>query len=281
MFETVSVADAISKGRRQVTVPTIIIFSASLVIGFFILLYFSLAFIFPFVMLAGPIGALFYYNKAATKWQLWAFDNVRNVHELKQKAVTSGLMKEDVTVPGLFNFGTSSTADKERWLQLQEKFNRPDIFNDDPSIPPETIVYYSKAKKLAWLVIFVPIFCLGIALLFSGIKGTSTYVAAFVMILLGGSMIYVFVKDAMNKKPQITLNNEGIGTADSPFYTWDKVSNEKTIVSGSGKARSIYLTYNYPYGSARFHIDGFTVNRSKLNDLLRIYRGRADKKQRR
>jgi len=276
VFETVSVDEAIKKGRQDVVLPSVLILVSSILIGFAGFIFTSLVLYFPLVMVAGPMLAVLYYSKRSAKWRIWAFENVRNVHELKQRARNFGLMKDDGS-PVFFNIGVSK-ADIEKINALQEKFKRPDIFADDPNVPLETVVYYSKTKKYLTLLFYVPILGLGIVIMFLHNMSTYMYVWGVFLIILSGGLFFVTIKDTYNRKPQIILNNEGMSTAETPFHEWHLINNEGTILTSSGKSRSIYLKYNYPGGSTRFLLDGFTINRAKLDNLLRVYKGRATQK---
>jgi hypothetical protein len=48
-----------------------------------------------------------------TKWRLWAFENVRNVHELKERAVQAKLIWPDHSI--FEKMEIRSASDKERW----------------------------------------------------------------------------------------------------------------------------------------------------------------------
>jgi len=275
-FETVSVDQAIKKGRNEVVLPSILILLSSIVIGFAGVTFTSLILYFPLVLIAGPVMAMLFYSKKSAKWRLWAFENVRNVHELKQRARNSGLMKED-GAPMFFDIGVSK-AEKDQWISLQEKFNRPDVFADDPAVPTETVVYYSRAKKYLTLLFYVPILGLGIAIMFIPNMGTYLYVWGVFLMMVGAGLFYITIRDAYNSKTQIIINNDGLSTADTLFQPWNLISDERTTMSTSGRIRSTYLEYSYPGGFAKFTLDGFTISRSQLDHLLRVYRGRATQK---
>ena len=278
-FETVSVEQAIQKGRKDVVLPSILIFIVSIAVGFTGFIVFSLILYFPLVMIAGPVMALLYYSKKSAKWRIWAFENVRNAHELKERARNSGLMKEDGS-PVFFDIGVSE-ADKEKWKSLQEKFNRPDVFNDDLQVPPETVVYYSKTKKYLTLLFYVPILGVGVLIMFIPDVGTYVRIWGAFLMVVGIGLFYITIRDAYNGKPQITISNEGMSNAETPFYPWSQIRDERTTMSTSGRIRSIYLNYYFPGGLCRFTLDGFTLNRSKIDHLLRVYRGRANQKAKR
>ncbi|MBS7564009.1 hypothetical protein KHS38_06290 [Mucilaginibacter sp. Bleaf8] len=279
-FETVSVKEAIKKGNIKITVPTVILFIICIAGAIVIGLYTWPVYI-PFIWFAGFIGIALYRQYAINKWKLWAFENVRNVHELRQRAIFAGFFKEkdlqDNNLLGLFNI--ISKEDKEKWLHLQEKFNRPDIFIDDLSVPAETVVYYSKWKNLVLLIFYLPFLALAIGCFMAGRTDFYMYVAGVLMLALAFGLTYIAVKNATNRTPQIIINNRGLTTLQKGFYPWQDIKDEKTIWEKSGKRTRIYLTYEHPGSTAKFLLGTFTINRLKLEHMLRIYRGRFEAAQ--
>src|SRR5688572_28161200 len=96
MNETVSVDQAIAKGHRMVNYPVLIIMFGTLGLC----LYLEIQKIFPFWIIPVGFGLAFglawlWWSIMITKWRLWAFDNVRNVHELKKRAVREKLIWAD------------------------------------------------------------------------------------------------------------------------------------------------------------------------------------------
>jgi hypothetical protein len=82
-----------------------------------------------FVVIAAVLGFImpwFYWSLAITHWRLWAFENVRNVHELKNRAIKKKLIWKDGS---FFETTEIRTAlQKDHWIRLLEKFNKQDIF---------------------------------------------------------------------------------------------------------------------------------------------------------
>lgn len=99
MFETVTVDEAISKGKRMINYPG---FSIMLII-LGLCFYLGIEKIWPFWIV--PVGfvlafvvAWLYWSIMITKWRLWAFNNVRNVHELKRRAIQEKLIWPDHSI---------------------------------------------------------------------------------------------------------------------------------------------------------------------------------------
>jgi len=273
MYERVTVDEAIAKGHRMVNYPAIaIIFGVQILcICLGALRILSLWAIPVGFVLSIPLGWL-YWSVMITKWRLWAFENVRNVHELKKRAVQEKLIWPDNSV--LEQTEIRSWAEKEKWLSLQNKFGQEDLFVDDQSVPGETIIYYSKGKNFFEMAVMLGCFGTGLYILIA----SDHYIVGSLLSLVGVYAAYQEYKEATNKAPQIVINDQGIKTSSTPFYPWADIEQEEVIREGSGKHVNHYLTYTYPEGSERLKIDDFETDQKSLNKLLRIYRGRSRQK---
>lgn len=271
MQETVSVDDAIKKGIYTVNLPALMIFMIGLIASF------AMAFLFlrPYEMIVGLIVsyvlATAYRAIFAAKWRIWAFDKVRNVHELHERALSEKLMYL-TNRPGFGIINYNSESQKEQWEQLQAKFQQPDIFIDDQSLPAETIIRYSVFKHVIWTIVFLLMIILGIYLYTLG--QVISYIIGILLILIGAVNSYMRIKNMFNREPQIILNNNGMRTASVPFYKWNEIANEKTIREGTGKYAMYYLCYDHPNGSAKFHLNDLEVSFMRIQKILRVYRGR-------
>lgn len=276
MQKTVSVDDAIKKGIYIVNLPALLIFMIGLTASF------AMAFLFfrPYEMIAGLIVsyvlATAYRAIMAAKWRIWAFDKVRNVHELHERALTEKLIHL-TNRPGFGIINYNSQKQKAQWQQLQEKFQQPDIFIDDQSVTAETIIRYSVFRYVIWTLLFLLMTILGIYLCTLG--QVISYLTGIPLIITGAVNTYIKIKNMFNRAPQIVINKNGLRTADTPFYKWNEIANEKTIREGTGKYAMYYLYYDHPKGSNKFHLNDLEVNFIRLQRLLRLYRGRNDQRK--
>ena len=92
----------------------------------------------------------FYYLLMLPRWRIWALSNVRNVHELKQRAILSHLYPESHSF--VWRLAIKSAQQVAILEELQKKFNEPDVFEDDYSIPQQTEYFTSKSNKLFFLI---------------------------------------------------------------------------------------------------------------------------------
>lgn len=275
MKEQVSVDKAIIKGHFIINLPVMIImfgipgiamylFSEKIIPNWSIGISFFLGFGLAWT----------YWSFSVTKWRLWAFENVRNVHELKKRAIQSGLIWSDTK---WFNkTELKSEKDKLKWKELLKKFKKEDEYFEDHSLPKKTTVYYSKIKNTYELIIML--ICLGLGL-FLLLKSDS-YIIGSILSLVGAYFGFKELKQVLDSNPQIIIDNKGLKTITTDFKNWSDIKNEEVIMTGSGKNTSFYLVYNYGNGSEKLLIDDFNISPKKLETALRTYRIRNKKNYR-
>ncbi len=272
MYETVTVDEAISRGRRMISYPVMVIMFG--IIG--VSVYLSTENLIPVsYLIIGIVSGLLlgwlYWSFMVTKWKVWAFDNVRNVHELQRKAVEAQLIWNEGSFWGKTEIWNS--ADRDKWALLQDKFNQNDVFEEDPSIPQETAIYYSKSAILVQCIVLL--LCLGLGIYLFIIK---QYIGAVLLCAFAGYFIYTEYKKAMNKDAQIILNDKGIETISAGFVAWKDITDDEVVTIQAGKSSNTYLQYNYPDGSEKVNINEFDTNKKALENLLHTYRVRSEKK---
>jgi hypothetical protein len=274
MHDIVTVDEALSRGRKMITIPGYIIMFGTIGLGLYLGSQKILPFwVMPISLFAGFGLAWLWWSFMITKWRLWAFENVRNVHELKKRAIQEKLIREDNSF--FSKTEIRSESDKEKWYFLQSKFKQEDLFQDDLTIPDETIIYYSKGKNLFEMLLMLA--CLGAGIYLILIK--ESYVFGSILSVVGAFLSYREFKEATNRQPQIILNDKGIQTVSTEFYEWSEISDEDVISEGSGKHTYYYLTYQHPTGAERLQIDDYNTDQKKLTKLLILYRGRNSKKE--
>lgn len=275
MFETVTVDQALAKGQRMVNYPVFAIMSGMLLLTSYLLVQKLIHVWGLLISLVLAIGlSWLWWSFMITKWRLWAFEHVRNVHELKKRAIREKLIWKD----GSFFEKTEirSASDRAKWDLLQQKFTQEDVFQDDLTIPSETIIYYSKSKSLIGLAIMGATLVFGIYV----VMGTDRYILGAIVAIIGAFASIRSFKMASNTEPQIIISNKGIETISTRFFPWDEIWNEEVVMEGSGSDSRYYLIYDHPEGSVHLHIDDYDTDQRKLNNLLILYRGRSEKSKR-
>lgn len=139
--EEVSVKQALERGRKMLDVPSSVV--PKLIIGIMVLLTLLKVVAWQYALFSVPLSMLlfplFYRSYRVTKWKLWAYEKVRNVHELKGKAVMQGIISED---HGFLERLFRTAAEESKLKELELKFRVPDLFTDNQGIPEETTFYY-------------------------------------------------------------------------------------------------------------------------------------------
>ena len=269
----VTVDEAISKGHRMVnypvSVPSIMIF------GITYNLYIQYQIPTWGILVCFVVTALFAWllrRYMIIKWQLWAFDNVRNVHELKKRAIQERLIRSNNSI--FEKNSILSASDKEKLNSLKIKFNQEDFFQDDLTIANETVIYYLSSKNYTQMAIMLGCLVFGICFLLM----SNSYIIGTILSIIGAYFGYRNYKEAINKEPQIIINEKGIKTISTDFYSWKEIENENVLCEGSGSHTRYFLIYDYPFGSEKLKINDYDIDQSSLNKLLIVYRGRSKMK---
>ena len=271
MNETISVDQAISKGHRMVNLPVFAAMLGPVTACMLLAAKYPLpGWMIPVTLPFGIALAWLLWSILITRWKVWAFENVRNVHELKKRAVQENLIWPDGSYFEKTEIWTSN--DRERWNSIQLKFKQKDAFLDDRSFDSETIIYYAKGKNFLEMAIMASCFVLGIFLLTK-----SSYLLGTVFAAFGAWAAYREFKQATNTEPQIILNDKGIRTASTPFHEWKHIRELKAIQERSGKYSVSYLTYTHPGGRVKVKIDDYDTNVVALNKILILYRWRYNR----
>lgn len=266
LSDEVTVDEAIAKGHLLVRYPALGIMFGTTALFFYLFFQGILP---GWTLPAGFVLGWLYRSFMITKWRLWAFGHVRNVHELKKRAIQERLIRKDGS---LFEKTEIRTArDRARLAALQAKFDREDLFHDDLTVPHETVIRYAKGKNFFQMAVMIA--CTGFGLyLFAA---TDNYLEALMVTAIGTFCGYQEFTEATNDKPQIILNDKGIRTVSTPFYAWKDIYSEKAIRERRRKHTRSYLTYGYPGGVEKLLIDDYDTDHQALNKLLTVYRGRS------
>ena len=274
---TVSVDQAISRGRKKVLIPQLLIFIGLPLITYLLSANEYLIILSPAVVLFAALLAGIYRAYAIPSWMIWAFANVRNVHELKRRAEFAYLIPGELN-KGFRKFEVWSNPQRLQWAQLQYRFDQADEFISMPALPPETRIYFSKVKQLLSVAMGLIVFGFGAAeLIFNReeFKPLSSLWAYFIGILFMAIGIYLtrssFIK-LINRKAQIIMNDKGIETSGSPFQPWSAVL-EIAVVGKGIRYRIYYLRYWVNGVEINIELEGLTAGRRKIDQLLRAYRG--------
>lgn len=278
MRQEISVDKAIKRGHLTVNIP--VIFN---IMGIpIVTIYLSTQNLIPkwcigISFILGFFVAWLTWSFMVTKWRIWAFKNVRNVHELKKRAIQEKLIWKDGSFFGKTEIRTKK--DKLELEQLAKKFEREDFYREDHSVPPKTEIYYSKVTSYFELIFSILIIGIGIYFLLK--KGTKDYILGIIMISIGLYNAIKELRKVFNNKPQIIIDHRGITTKNVDFRDWSVIENEEVMQEGYGKSAKSYLTYIYDKDEyEKIGIDSLNVTHRKLENLIRTYRIRNNKNHR-
>lgn len=140
---TVSIPQAIEQGEKQIASPSRIILIATVALPVPLMV---LAFSFWWLLLlpCGMFASIVYVAWATPRWQIWAYRNVNDIHQLQRSAELAGLLTrgshERVS-------GWLGLRQQEQLRTLQERFKEEVGFIDDPAIPGRTAIYYKSYRN--------------------------------------------------------------------------------------------------------------------------------------
>jgi uncharacterized membrane protein YciS (DUF1049 family) len=275
MREQITVDKAIKRGHLIVNIPVFIsIFGCPA-----LAIYLSKQNLIPgwgigIAFLIGFVLAWLIWSFMITKWRIWAFENVRNVHELKKRAIQEKLIWNDGNI--FEKTEIRNTSDKRKLKTLEKKFEQEDEYKEDYSLPPKTEIFYSKVYNYVELGVSILIIGVGIYFFLKG--ETKNYILGTIMSAIG---FYSTVKEsrkALNNKPQIIIDNKGIKTKNVDFKDWSTIESEEVVQEGYDKSAKSYLTYFYDVDEfEKIEIDSLNVTHRELENMIRTYRIRNNK----
>lgn len=274
-MKKLSVDKAIHKGQKMVNYP---IFTL-MIIGF------SLSICSPLIFESGwsiPIGFVttfaimwLWWSFMITQWRIWAFENCRNVHELKRRAIEDKLIGSD----GSFFEKTEirTTEQRNKLIELENKFQIADelkFIYDDGSIPNETKIYYSKISLAIYWVSGISLFSYGVyVFLIEDILG-------YFFILVSIFLLYSAYKKAFLKDAPITLNSKGIKIHPNTFIKWEDIEHIKNKFHHSGSTMSwslrlaLYEKNLHREQEISVKLNDLEVSLDELELLIKVYQQR-------
>lgn len=278
MREQITVDKAIKRGHLIVNLPVFIAIIGCPALA----LYLSKQNLIPgwgigIAFLIGFVLSWIIWSFMITKWRIWAFENVRNVHELKKRAIQEKLIWNDGNI--FEKTEIRNAEDKSKLKKLEKKFEREDEFREDYSLPPKMEIHYSKAYN--YIELGVSILIIGVGIYFFTKGETKQYILGAIMTGIG---LYSTIKEfrkALDTKPKIIIDSKGIQTKNVEFKNWSNIESEEVIQEGYGKSAKSYLIYFYDEDEfEKIEIDSLNVTHKELENIIRTYRIRNNKNYR-
>lgn len=278
MRQQITVDKAIKRGHLIVNVPVFIAIFGCPVLA----LYLEKQNLIPawgigIAFLIGFVLAWLIWSLMITKWRIWAFENVRNVHELKKRAIQEKLIWNDGNI--FEKTEIRNVEDKLKLKKLEKKFEKEDEYREDYSLPPKMEIQYSKAYNYSELG--VSILIIGVGIYFFTKGETKQYILGAIMTGIG---LYSTIKEfrkALDTKPKIIIDSKGIQTKNVEFKNWSDIESEEVIQEGYGKSAKSFLIYFYDEDKfEKIEIDSLNVTHRELENIIRTYRIRNNKNYR-
>jgi len=149
----------------------------------------------------------------------------------------------------------------------------------DNDIPQQTVLYYSKGYSIFKHILGLCLIGSAIgALLMSKKYNVFLILGALLFIVLGVFNFIKGLRQFIDKRAQVIIDNNGIKTVNTKFYEWSYIKNDEVIAEGQGRFTTFYLVYDYPEGTEKLLINDYPIDQPTLIKLLRTYRGRYNKK---
>lgn len=275
MRQEISVNKAIKRGHLIVNIPVFICIIGIPALSF----YLSNQNLIPkwgigigFVL--GFVIAWLVWSFMVTKWRIWAFENVRNVHELKKRAIQEKLIWNDGNI--FEKTEIRNSEHKSRLKKLEKKFEQEDEYREDHSLPLKMEIHYSKAYN--YVELGVSILIIGVGIYFFTKADIKQYILGAI---ISGIGLYSTIKEfrkALDTKPKIIIDSRGIQTKNVEFKNWSSIKSEEVIQEGYGKSAKSYLIYFYDEEEfEKIEIDSLNVTHRELENIIRTYRIRNNK----
>jgi len=272
MRENITVQQALSKGKIKLVYLPLFLILVFIGVGVYLK---TIKLIEDWMMAVFAVGgfllAWLAWSYFVVEWKIWAFENVRNVHELKRKAIQNNLIWKD---DSWFNKTEIINYEQKQKLKLLErKFLEKDVYHDDINVPKETLIHYSKAAIAFGIVFGLLFLAVGIYVLMENIKDY------YYLFFLGLSIyfFYTSIPKLINNQPQISINSKGIQFNKSSLMEWEFIDNEYVDMRRSGKHVNYYLVFKYRNKQQEYNIDELAITPEKLEQLMRVYRVRFEK----
>lgn len=271
MKENITVNEALGKGKiKLVYLPLLIILCFSGGAYYLHKMAITGVWIYPVVITAGFLIAWLAWSYFVVEWKIWAYTNVRNVNELKRKAIQQKMIWNDGSwfeKTEIWNY-----EQKQRFRQLEKKFLEKDVYHDDLSVPKETRIFYSRSKLLFEFVLASVVTGAGIYF-FTDIGSKKSLLFGTVFCAIGLYMVYSAFKKYQDKQAQIILSDQGITVKNHELVSWDKIWNDRVYTTTNGKSNESYLAFN----DEEVLIDDLNIKFEQLEQLLHVYRVRFEK----
>ncbi len=280
MTGTITVSQAISRGYKLITLGTIAILVGCIAAGGIMAALTGQA-IFLGLAIGTGVGLLssgIYSARIITKWRIWAFSRVNDVHELRIAAIAAAVIPETGSWQEKLEIRTR--ADKKALQEIQARFDAPYQFVDESDVPPETKIYYA-SPDIAVRVLVGSAILVTLALLALPACGLNPYTGLMLITGATGLVAGKMLRPKGDKRiPALILSNAGI-TTPTRTDTWDNISDENIVreESHSRNGTTIHFKLRYKAWQRQLpdiDLDDISIPIDRVVHLLYFYRKRYE-----
>jgi hypothetical protein len=237
-MKKLSVDDALKKGQQMINYPILGLMIIGFAETFYLLFVLDSPCFFPIGFVTTFVVMWLWWSFRITSWRIWAFENCRNVHELKRRAIEDKLIWPDGS---RFEKTEIRNAEQRKRIKaLESKFqiaDEPKIVYDDGLIPDKTEIHYSKIAAVIYWLSGIGLFAYSFYLLIHQDSWASF------LILCSIYLLYTAYKQSFLKNAPLILSSEGIQIQQTPFIKWEDVKLIENDFRPSKYATSWNLTF--------------------------------------
>ncbi|AUC16661.1 hypothetical protein BTO06_16565 [Tenacibaculum sp. SZ-18] len=231
----------------------------------------------PISIIAGFGLAWFIWSFMITKWRIWAFENVRNVHDLKKRAIEEKLLWEDGNW-----FEKTEIRSKQDKIDLERtfrKFEKEDQFREDYLLPKKTKIYYSRCSNPIEIVSTILIFLLAFYFILYKNDDIKYVIGALLTLIIVFRDFLKTWKKITSNEPIIEIDASGVTTEKSGFKKWSQIEGEDVIKEYFKESKlEVYLVYYYDQeNEVKINLKELNVNYKEMINILKTYRIRNNK----
>jgi hypothetical protein len=269
-----SVEQLINRAHWLITYP-----STLLSIGIWLNIYFAFRdtdasmWLLFFIIPGSVLPSLMYAGMATNQWRIWAFTLTDDVHELERRAIEDKIIYPESSIFRHLEIWLGNS--RNDWQSITKRFNETKQGTVGNVLPEEYCVYFDKRSLFSALVLMLAVLLLSIYVAFFVISENQ---GRILLLVLYGIFFAVFIVPTYMKTqtvaPQIVMNTRGISTCQTPFYTWDQVSEERAEYLWK-EGRSC-LHFHCPQGHIKIPLRDLSTDLKTLNYNMKVYRARFE-----
>lgn len=254
-MELWSVNKALTVG--WILIISVIVASMALMIPLFALNYtlgWPLYISIPLGIILPVTVMIFGFHYTGKLWVPWIYMRVADVVEFQQAAQLSGFLAYPV----------DEIKDEHKRTLIEDRF-KDYRFEDDVSVPYETVIYFRKPyENLFFLIMFG-----GFILSFIPFVMFLSFGPQLIIPVFFGAAMFVTFYRSSDRSPQLAVSENGIDTR-GILRKWEEISYYN-ITQG----KTSYLNFKHNGISESVALDNLMVGRRRLNHLLHVYRHRS------